>query len=155
MVGKRMALLENRVMLACMAAMGIACFAAPAMAKQCYTPDERAQTRAFSRVVTTEGGKTLWLAGDTGDPKTDFDKQTRDIFANLDKNIKAQGGAGLADMVTMTVFITDARLGDHFIELRKEAFKECFPASALITVAGLAQPGLLIEIQGVAVVGGK
>jgi enamine deaminase RidA (YjgF/YER057c/UK114 family) len=58
-------------------------------------------------------------------------------------------------MVTMTVFITDARLGDRFIELRKEAFRECFPASALITVTGLAQPGLLIEIQGIAVIGGN
>ena len=75
--------------------------------------------------------------------------------ARLDKNIKAQGGSGLADMVTMTVFITDARLGDRFIELRKQAFKNCFPASALITITGLAQPGLLIEIEGTAVVGGK
>jgi 2-iminobutanoate/2-iminopropanoate deaminase len=129
--------------------------ALPAAAKQCYAPDERSQTRAFSRVVTTEGGKTLWLAGDTGDPKSPFDQQVREIFSNLDKNIKAQGGVGLADIVTMTVFITDTRLGDRFIELRKQVFKNCFPASALITVTGLAQPGLLIEIQGTAIVGGK
>jgi 2-iminobutanoate/2-iminopropanoate deaminase len=129
--------------------------AVPATAKQCFVPDQRSRDRAFSRVVTTEGGKTLWLAGHTADPKTDFDTQARTIFRDLDTNIKAQGGAGLADMVTMTVFITDVRLGDHFIELRKEAFKDCFPASALITVAGLAQPGLMIEIQGVAVVGGQ
>ena len=130
-------------------------FASGAMAKECYAPDERAQQRGFSRVVTTEGGKTLWLAGHTAAPNTPFDQQVRSIFADIDKNIKATGGAGLADMVTMTVFITDARLGDRFIELRKEAFRECFPASALITVAGLAQPGLLIEIQGIAVIGGK
>jgi 2-iminobutanoate/2-iminopropanoate deaminase len=129
--------------------------ATPSTAKQCYAPDERAQSRAFSRIVTTDGGKTLWLAGDTGDPKAPFDQQVREIFADLDKNIKAQGGSGLADMVAMTVFITDARLGDRFIELRKQAFRNCFPASALITIAGLAQPGLLIEIQGTAVVGGK
>ena len=129
--------------------------ASGAMAKECYAPDERAQQRAFSRVVTTEGGKTLWLAGHTATPNTPLDQQVRSIFADIDKNIKATGGAGLADMVTMTVFITDARLGDRFIELRKEAFRECFPASALITVAGLAQPGLLIEIQGIAVVGAK
>jgi 2-iminobutanoate/2-iminopropanoate deaminase len=136
-------------------AAGLVFAAAPAFAKQCYAPDERAQTRAFSRIVTTEGGKTLWVAGSTGDPKTGFDQQVRDVFSELDRNIKAQGGSGLADMVTMTVFITDARLGDRFIELRKQAFKNCFPASALITISGLAQPGLLIEIQGVAVVGGK
>jgi enamine deaminase RidA (YjgF/YER057c/UK114 family) len=29
-----------------------------------------------------------------------------------------------------------------------------FPASALITVSHLARPGMLIEIQGIAVVGG-
>ena len=137
--------------------MALAAFflASGAMAKECYAPDERAQQRAFSRVVTTEGGKTLWLAGHTAAPNTTFDQQVRSIFADLDKNIKATGGAGLSDMVTMTVFITDTRLGDRFIELRKEAFRECFPASALITVAGLAQPGLLVEIQGIAVVGAK
>ena len=144
-----------RTSIATIIAAGLVFAAAPAFAKQCYAPDERAQTRAFSRVVTTEGGKTLWLAGSTGDPKTGFDQQVHDVFAELDKNIKAQGGSGLADMVAMTVFITDTRLGDRFIELRKEAFKNCFPASALITITGLAQPGLLIEIEGAAVVGGK
>jgi enamine deaminase RidA (YjgF/YER057c/UK114 family) len=136
-------------------AVALAAFTTTALAKQCYAPDERAQQRAFSRVVTTEGGKTLWLAGHTAAPNLPFDQQVRAIFADLDKNIKATGGTGLADMVTMTVFITDPRLGDRFIELRKEAFRECFPASALITVSGLAQPGLLIEIQGLAVVGGR
>ena len=143
-------------MMACLAtAVALTAVTTTALAKQCYAPDERAQQRAFSRVVTTEGGKTLWLAGHTAAPTLGFDQQVRAIFADIDKNIKASGGSGLADMVTMTVFITDTRLGDRFIELRKEAFRECFPASALITVAGLAQPGLLVEIQGSAVVGGR
>jgi enamine deaminase RidA (YjgF/YER057c/UK114 family) len=55
----------------------------------------------------------------------------------------------------ISVFITDARYGDKLTEIRKEIFKECFPGSALITVSGLAVPGLLIEIQGIAVVGAK
>ena len=148
--------MRNRQPMIGMTAVAVASLCAlPAFAKECYAPDARAQERAFSRVVTTEGGKTLWIAGHTADPKAPFDQQVRTIFSDLDKNIKATGGKGLADMVTMTVFITDARLGDRFIELRKEAFKECFPASALITIAGLAQPGLLIEIQAIAVVGGK
>lgn len=150
-----MPLSKPTIATACLAAGFVLAAMSPAAAKQCYAPDARAQERAFSRVVTTEGGKTLWIAGHTADPKTGFDQQVKDIFSDLDKNIKAQGGSGLADMVTMTVFITDARLGDRFIELRKQAFKECFPASALITIAGLAQPGLLIEIQGIAVVGGR
>ena len=128
---------------------------APALAKECYAPDTRAQERAFSRAVSTEGGKVLWLGGQTGSPQLNFEGQVRAIFESLDKTIKANSGAGLKDMVTMTVFITDARYGDKLTEIRKEIFKECFPASALITVSGLAVPGLLIEIQGIAVIGAK
>ena len=125
-------------------------------AKECYSPDARSKERAFSRAVITESGRTVWLAGQTAsDPKLGFEAQVRDVFASLDKTIKAVGGEGLRDMVTMTVFITDARLGDDFVKIRQEIFKECFPASALITVTGLARPGLLVEVQGIAVVGSK
>jgi 2-iminobutanoate/2-iminopropanoate deaminase len=128
---------------------------ATAGAKECYAPDARAQERAFSRAVVTEGGKTVWLGGQTGSASSNFEGQAREIFDALDKTIKAVGGGGLKDMVTMTVFITDPRLGDRLTEIRREIFKDCFPGSALITVSGLARPGLLIEIQGMAVVGGK
>ena len=135
----------------------IALSATPLLAaKQCYAPDARAQERAFSRAVTTEGGKMLWLGGQTASlpPVADFDAQVRDVFASIEKTLKAQGGT-LKDIVTMTVFITDARNGDRFVAIRKDIFKECFPASALITVTGLAVPGLLVEVQGIAVVGAK
>jgi len=136
-------------------AAAIASIAAPALAKECYGPDDLSQRRSFSRAVSTEGGKMLWLGGQTGSPKADFETQVRSIFDSLDKTIKANGGQGLKDLVTMTVFITDVRNGDKLTEIRKEIFKECFPGSALITVTGLAAPGLLIEIQGIAVVGGN
>jgi 2-iminobutanoate/2-iminopropanoate deaminase len=132
-----------------------AAFATPIAAKECYAPDARAQERAFSRAVMTEGGKTIWLGGQTGSPDKNFEGQVRDIFAALDKTIKAVGGSGLNDMVTMTVFINDVRNGDRLTEIRREIFKECFPGSALITVTGFARPGMLVEIQGIAVVGGK
>src|SRR5213596_1888723 len=134
----------------------VTCAAPLDASKQCYAPDARAQERAFSRAVTTEGGKTIWLGGQTASlpPVADFDAQARDVFASIEKTLKAQGGS-LKDIVTMTVFITDARNGDRFVAIRKEIFKECFPASALITVSGLAVPGLLVEVQGIAVVGGK
>jgi|SRR5579871_294151 len=126
-----------------------------ALAKECYAPDARSQERAFSRAVTTDGGKVVWLGGQTGGPTQSFEDQVRAIFTALDNTIKAQGGSGLKDITTMTVFITDPRLGDKLTQIRKEIFKDCFPASALISVSGLAVPGLLIEIQGVAVVGSK
>src|SRR6478672_12135061 len=95
-------------------------------AKECYAPDSLAQRRAFSRAVTTEGGKAIWLGGQTGAPNLDFEGQVRQIFSELDKNIKAVGGRGLEDMVTMTVFITDVRNGDRLTDIRKEYSKNAF-----------------------------
>ncbi len=115
--------------------------------------------RAFSPAVITEGGRMVWLAGQTAtkdeagsDISGNFDAQTRAIFAQLDKTLKRAGGS-LANLVTVTVFINDPRYGDRFVELRKEAFPDGrYPASALITVTAFARPGMLIEIQGVGVV---
>jgi 2-iminobutanoate/2-iminopropanoate deaminase len=137
------------------AALAAAIATTPVIAKECYAPDARSQERAFSRAVVTEGGKTVWLGGQTGSPNLDFEGQAREAFAELDKTIKAVGGGGVKDMVTMTVFIGDVRLGDRLTEIRKEIFKDCFPGSALITVSGFARPGILIEIQGTAIIGGK
>ena len=83
-----------------------------------------------------------------------FEAQVKTIFSLLDKTLKQCGGS-LANMVTMTVFINDPRLGDKFVEMRAGFFPSGnFPASALITVSNFARPGMLIEIQGVAVIGG-
>jgi 2-iminobutanoate/2-iminopropanoate deaminase len=120
---------------------------------------ERAESRAYSQAVITEGGRIVWLAGQiaitdaTGKSLTgDFDGQVREIFRLLGETLKEAGGK-LGDMVTMTVFITDARFGDRFTELRKEIFGSDFPASGLITCRALARPELLVEVQGIAVVG--
>ncbi|HWD59104.1 MAG TPA: RidA family protein, partial [Stellaceae bacterium] len=70
----------------------------------------------------------------------------------IGETLKEAGGT-LKNMVTMTVFITDNRYGDRFCELRKEIFGGDFPASALITIRALARPEMLVEVQGIAVVG--
>jgi enamine deaminase RidA (YjgF/YER057c/UK114 family) len=118
---------------------------------------DAAQARAYSQSVVTEGGRIVWLAGQVAAADAagrslagDFDGQVREVFARLGQTLTEAGGA-LGDMVTMTVFITDTRYGDRFTQLRKEIFGDNFPASALITVAGLARPGLLVEVQGIAV----
>lgn len=124
-----------------------------------YITRQAAQTRAYSQAVMTEGGKIIWLAGQVAAADAsgrslagDFDGQVREIFSRLGQTIEEAGGT-LADMVTMTVFITDARFGDRFTQLRKEIFGDNFPASALITIASLARPELLVEVQGIAVIG--
>jgi 2-iminobutanoate/2-iminopropanoate deaminase len=120
---------------------------------------ERAEARAYSQAVVTEGGRIVWLAGQVAFQDAagkslagDFDGQVREIFRRLGETLEEAGGR-LADMVTMTAFITDARFGDRFTELRKEFFHDNFPASALITIRALARPEMLVEVQGMAVVG--
>jgi 2-iminobutanoate/2-iminopropanoate deaminase len=120
---------------------------------------ERAQSRTYSQAVITEGGRIVWLAGQVAfedaagkSLASDFDGQVREIFRRLGETLEEAGGR-LADMVTMTAFITDARFGDRFTELRKEFFHDNFPASALITIRALARPEMLVEVQGMAVVG--
>jgi enamine deaminase RidA (YjgF/YER057c/UK114 family) len=118
------------------------------------------KARAFSPAAIAEGGKTVYLAGQTtltdengANIAGNFEAQARTIFKLLDKTLQRAGGS-LKNMVTMTVFITDVRNGDRLVEIRKEMFPDGnFPASALITVTGLARPGMLIEIQGIGVIG--
>lgn len=129
------------------------------MKKTFLEPNERQRARAYSPAVITEGGRVVWLAGQTALQEADgrdisgnFEAQTRRVFAMLNETLRRAGGA-LADMVTMTVFIKEARYGERFVELRREFFPDGkFPASALITVANFARPGMEIEIQGVAVI---
>jgi len=123
-----------------------------------YIKREATQKRAYSPAVITRGGTTIFLAGVTVLEDSagkslagDFDGQVREVFARLGNTLEEAGGK-LADMVTMTVFITDGRYGDRFTQLRREIFGDNFPASALITVTGLARPGMLVEVQGAAVI---
>ena len=117
------------------------------------------KSRAFSPAVITQGGKTVWLAGQTAtvdasgqDITGNFEAQARAIFAMIDKTLRRAGGT-LANLVTMTVFINDPRYGDSLVKIRSELFPDGrFPASALITVSHFARPGILLEIQGVAVI---
>ena len=116
------------------------------------------KSRAFSPAVITEGGKVIWIAGHTGQKDSDgnslagdFDAQMRQTFKNIEATLK-EAGASLKDMVTMTVFLADARYTTRMTEIRTEIFGEDFPASAAITVTGFADPSMLIEIQGIAVV---
>ena len=130
------------------------------MTKTYLEPSEFQKSRAYSPAVVTDGGRIVWMAGQTATVNEDgrdisgnFEAQTRRVFALMDQTLRRSGGA-LSDLVTMTVFIKEPRHGDRFVEIRKQMFPGGnFPASALITVSNFARPGMEIEIQGIAVIG--
>ena len=125
-----------------------------------YLAGEFEKSRAYSPAVITRGGKVIWLAGAGGakdengkDISKDFEAQVRNAFGSLDKSLKEAGGS-LQDLVKMTVYITDVENGTPFVNMRKSFFPSGnYPASSLITISHLAWPGMLIEIDGVAVIG--
>jgi len=135
--------------------------AASALAAKEITATEFSNSRSYSSAVSTEGGKIVWLAGEvalkdeTGKSLVgDFEGQTRAIFASVEKTL-AQHQGKLSDIVSMTVYITEARYGDKFVEIRKEIFKQNFPASTFVTVSGLSHPAMLLEVTTIAVIGSK
>ena len=143
------------------AAAVLLCSVSTPLRAQQYVKGERPQQRGYSSAVITEGGKTVWLAGqiatvdDAGKSLAgDFEGQVRQIFKLLNATL-ARAGGKLSNMVQMTVFITDVRNGDRLTEIRREIFGDNFPGSALITVTALADPNAKIEIQGYAVIGSK
>ena len=122
-----------------------------------YVKNPGTQARAYSPAVITQGGTTIWLAGQTASMDEsgrvlDFEGQVRQLFSQFAKTLQEAGGK-LSDIVTMTVFITDIRNAEQFLRIRRETFGDNFPASALIEITALVPPLALIEIQAVAVVG--
>ena len=119
-------------------------------------------SRAFSPGVITEGGKIVWVAGQTAtrdndnrDISNNFEAQTKQVFSQVDQVLKRAGGS-LANVVQMTVFIKESRYGDRFVEMRKDMFQNGnYPGSALITVTNFARPGIEIEIQAIGVIGDR
>ena len=150
----------SRTAIGMVAAIPLLGLSVPLQAKG-FIKAERPQQRGYSQAVITEGGKTVWLAGQTATVDDsgkslagDFEGQTRQIFKLLNATLEKAGGK-LGDMVQMTVFITDVRYGDRLTQIRREIFGDNFPGSALITITGLANPDAMIEIQGVAVIGSR
>src|SRR5262245_12163999 len=127
-----------------------------------YLEGPQQATRAYSPAVITEGGRIVWMAGQTAlvdgegkDITGNFEAQTHRVFELMDQTLRRVGGT-LANLVTMTVFIKEPRWGDRFVEIRKAKFTDNrYPGSALITVTNFARPGMEIEIQGIAVIGDR
>jgi enamine deaminase RidA (YjgF/YER057c/UK114 family) len=71
---------------------------------------ENHKARGYSPAVITEGGRIVWLAGQTAlrdadgnDITGNFEAQVKTVFSLIDATLKKAGGS-LANMVTMTVY---------------------------------------------------
>jgi len=79
----------------------------------------------------------------------DFEAQARQAFANLN-TVLTQAGSSLADVVKVTILLTDMSNLDKLVQLRAEYFTTPYPADTLLEVSSLAQPDWQIEIDAIA-----
>jgi reactive intermediate/imine deaminase len=80
----------------------------------------------------------------------DFDAQAEQTFRNLGRVLEA-GGSSLADVVKVTIFLTDMGNFPKIVELRGRWFTPPWPADTIVEVSALALPELEIEIEAIAV----
>ena len=80
----------------------------------------------------------------------DFEAQARQVFQNLEI-VLGQAGATFEDVIKLTAYVTDmTRLGDYG-RVRAEYLKGRRPAVTTVGVQSLAFPGMLIEVEALAV----
>ena len=94
-----------------------------------------------------------YLAGMTaGGAEGDEYAQAKVIFGKIKHLVEAAGGS-MADIVKVTIFVTDISQREKVWQARREFFTGNFPASTLVQVAALANPSLKVEIESVAHIG--
>jgi 2-iminobutanoate/2-iminopropanoate deaminase len=98
-------------------------------------------------------GGIAYLAGMTArGAEGDEYAQAKAIFTKIRHLVEVAGGS-MADIVKVTIFVTDISQREKVWQARREFFAGNFPASTLVQVAALAEPSLKVEIEAVAHIG--
>jgi reactive intermediate/imine deaminase len=77
--------------------------------------------------------------------------QARQVFENM-RLVLIAAGCSFADVVKVTIYLTDVDDRPRINPVREEAFGGARPASTLVEISGLAVPGAKIEVEAVALV---
>ena len=107
----------------------------------------------YSRVVVA--GPLIFVAGTTAtvDGRVvgagDAYAQTIQAFRNVETAL-ASAGADLADVVQTQLFVTDITRWEEVGRAHRELFGEIRPVTAMVGIAALIDPEMLIEVQAVA-----
>ena len=131
------------------------------MGLQRLTPTGLSKPAAYTQVVVASGRRMVFIAGQVSIDADgelvapgDFAGQVRQVFANLRTALEG-AGATPADVTKITIYIVGytPELRPLLGEARSAVFGVAtLPASTLVGVQALAEPGYLIEVEAVAVV---
>ena len=113
----------------------------------------------YSQGILADGGKLLFIAGQTASDKDgnvvgkgDIEAQTRQVYMNIIAVLEDAGGS-LDNLVMTTTYITDRKNREGYNRVRMGYYNKLknAPTSTLVIITGLAHPDYLIEINGIAV----
>jgi enamine deaminase RidA (YjgF/YER057c/UK114 family) len=112
------------------------------------SPFER--TYGHSRAVVCDD--EVHVAGTTGYDcakmvmPSDVAEQARNIYATFAEVMKEAGG-GLADIVRLRTFVTDAADCEAVLKVQGEVFGAIRPAATIVVVSALLKPEMKVEIE--------
>jgi 2-iminobutanoate/2-iminopropanoate deaminase len=133
------------------------------MPKQYLNPSELfpSQRYGFSQIVTSQGGKTVYLSGQVAWENEgnivgpdDLHAQTVQALPNIEIALKS-AGASITDIVSMRIYIVESKLAEdrHITEALKTFFPtDRLPASTWVGVPALSNKDFLVEIEAVAMI---
>jgi reactive intermediate/imine deaminase len=110
-----------------------------------YTDAVRAGELLFVSGCVPVDGEGRLVGGD------DVVAQARQVLANIEAVLVA-AGATFADVVKVTVYLTDIADRARINPVRQEFFGATRPASTLVEVSALAIPGAKLELDAVALI---
>ena len=129
------------------------------MTKKTLNPEDLPVPKgSYFQVAVSDPGRIVTIAGQTASGIDggivgvgDIRAQVREVLRKIQIGVESVGGK-IEDIVTCTVYITDARYYAAVNETRGEVFGPSFPVSTMVQVVSLARPELLVEINATAVV---
>jgi enamine deaminase RidA (YjgF/YER057c/UK114 family) len=131
--------------------------------KQIINPRSLPRPSGFSHGIVTTGGQMLFLAGQTATNAEgqivapgDLVGQYEEVLRHLKAVVEEAGGA-MQDVVKINIFVKDR--DDYLKHLKplsavhQSFFGRYYPATALFEISRFYQDGILVEIEGIAMLG--
>ncbi len=135
------------------------------MEKRIINPASLARPSGFSHGILTTGGRMLFLAGQTAINKEgqviapgDLVGQYEEVLRHL-KAVMEEAGGTMQDIVKINIFVKDR---DEYLAhlkplgvVHQSFFGKYYPATALFEISRFYQDGILVEIEGIAMLAGE